>query len=284
MKILTNLLKFISILILTICLISVGIITIIFSTIFDKNYVEEKLEETNFYEETYKLVESNFENYIYQSGLDEEVLENICTKEKVKQDINIMLSNIYNGTKQNIDTTEIANNLDSNIDKLGIKNKQNESAIQQFVEHICNEYTDTIIHTKYENKINDMYTKITEKLNKIYEIVSIILVIDFIIIVVINNKKISKDFQYIGLALLATSFFELISMQIIISKVNINGIKILNDVFSKTVVTIIQDIISQVNSLALGSIIIGALVSSIYSARVISKKSGKTDDSNQENK
>ena len=87
MKILTNLLKFISILILTICLISVGIITIIFSTIFDKNYVEEKLEETNFYEETYKLVESNFENYIYQSGLDEEVLENICTKENVQKKI-----------------------------------------------------------------------------------------------------------------------------------------------------------------------------------------------------
>ena len=76
-------------------MISLGVMTIVFSTILDKNYVMQKLEETNFYADTYELVESNFENYIYQSGLDEEVLKNICTEEKVKKDINIMLSNIY---------------------------------------------------------------------------------------------------------------------------------------------------------------------------------------------
>ena len=57
MKVLKNLLKFIFITILTICMISLGIITIAFSTILDKNYVMQKLEETNFYADTYKLVE-----------------------------------------------------------------------------------------------------------------------------------------------------------------------------------------------------------------------------------
>ena len=133
MKVIINLLKFISITILTICLIILGITTIATSTILSKNYVTQKLEETDFYSGTYKLVESNFENYIYQSGLDEDVLKNICTQEKVKNDINIMLSNIYNGSNQTIDTTEIAENLNANIDKLGIKNNQNENAINEFV-------------------------------------------------------------------------------------------------------------------------------------------------------
>ena len=70
MKAIFNIIKFILITILVICLISIGVITIVSSTILNKEYITNKLEETNFYEETYELVKSNFENYIYQSGLD----------------------------------------------------------------------------------------------------------------------------------------------------------------------------------------------------------------------
>lgn len=280
MKVLKNLLKFIFITILTICMISIGIITIAFSTILDKNYVIQKLEETNFYTETYELVESNFENYIYQSGLDEEVLKNICTEEKVKQDVNIMLSNIYEGTNKEIDTTEIANNLNENIDKSGIKNKQNESAIQQFVKHICDEYTNTLVHTKYENQINNMYKKATEALNQIYQIILIVLVVDIIAIIAINNKKISKDIQHFGIALFATSAFELSVWQIIISKIDIQGIKIFNDVFSNSIVTIIQEILNQMASLALGTLVISIIFIAIYVAISVNKKSTKKDESN----
>ena len=185
MKVLVNLLKFIFIMILTVAIIGLGLFAIAFSTVLNKDYVVQKLEETDFYSGTYKLVESNFENYIYQSGLDEEVLDDICTEEKIKQDIQIMLSNIYNGTNQKIDTTEIANKLNGNIEKLGVKNRQNENAIQQFVTHICDEYTNTLIHTKYENKINEIYKKGTEILNKIYEIILVVFVIDIIAIIII---------------------------------------------------------------------------------------------------
>lgn len=267
MEILKNLLKFIFIAILTICMISIGMISIVFSTIFSKDYIMQKLEETNFYSGIYELVKSNFENYIYQSGLDEEVLDDICTEEKIKQDIQIMLSNIYNGTNQKIDTTEIANKLNGNIEKLGVKNRQNENAIQQFVTHICDEYTNTLIHTKYENKINEIYKKGTEILNKIYEFILVVFVIDIIAIIIINNKKISKDIQHIGIALLATSIFELSVWQIINLKVDIHGIKIFNDVFSKSVVVIIENTLEQVASLALGTIVIGAIFIIIYAAR-----------------
>lgn len=277
MKVLTNLLKFIFITILTICIIALTTITILFSTILDKNYVIQKLEETNFCVETYKLVESNFENYIYQSGLDEEVLKNICTEEKVKQDINIMLSNIYDGSNKKIDTTEIANNLNSNIEKSGIKNKQNENAIKQFVSHICEEYTNTLIHTKYENQMNNMYLKIVEKLNQIYKLLLIVSVVDIIAIIVINNKKISKNVQHCGIALFATSIFQLSVVQIINSKVYIEGIKIFNDAFSKSVVTIIQEILSQIASLALGVLVISIIFITIYVVIVAIKTPDKKE-------
>ena len=185
MKVLINLLKFIFITILTICLIALGAITVASSTVLDKNYVIQKLEETDFYSGTYKLVESNFEKYIYQSGLDEDVLKSICTEDKVKNDINLMLSNIYDGTNKTIDTAEISTNLNTNIDKLGIKTKQNEKAINEFVTHICNEYTDTLVHSKYENQINNVYKKAINNLNKVYNAILIVTVVDLILILII---------------------------------------------------------------------------------------------------
>ena len=281
MKVLTNLLKFILIMILTICMTAIGIITIAFSTVLNKDYVEQKLEETDFYSGLYKLVESNFENYIYQSGLDEEVLKEICSQDKVKKDINIMLNNIYSGTNQSIDTTEISEKLNANIDKSGIKNKQNESAINEFVKHICQEYTDTLVHSKYETEINKMYNKINTLLNKVYNTLLIVFVIDLILIIIINKKKISKDIQALGIALMSASIFQIVACQIITSNVDVKNIKIFNDVFSNCLVTIIQDVLNKINSLALGTCIFAVIILGIYVSIKVNKKTKDEPEQNE---
>lgn len=277
MKVLTNIIKFILMIILTISMISIGIITIISSTILDKNYVTEKLEETDFYKQTYELVVSNFENYIYQSGLDENVLENICTEEKVKQDLNIILSNIYEGTDKKIDTTEISEKLNKNIDDSGIKTSKNKDAIDKFVQHITEEYTDTLIHTKYENKINQYYTKIINILNKINNISIITFIVTIILIIIINKAKVSKILRNIGIALLATGMFNIVANQIILSKVNVAGIKIFNDTFSNSIVTIIQDILTKILNIGIGAIVVSILFLGIYVASQLIKKDNEQE-------
>lgn len=281
MKVLINLLKFIFIMILTVAIIGLGLVTIAFSTVLNKDYVVQKLEETDFYSGTYKLVESNFENYIYQSGLDEEVLKEICSQDKVKKDINIMLNNIYSGTNQSIDTTEISEKLNANIDKSGIKNKQNESAINEFVKHICQEYTDTLVHSKYETEINKMYNKINTLLNKVYNTLLIVFVIDLILIIIINKKKISKDIQALGIALMSASIFQIVACQIITSNVDVKNIKIFNDVFSNCLVTIIQDVLNKINSLALGTCIFAVIILGIYVSIKVNKKTKDEPEQNE---
>ena len=272
MKVLTKTIKFILVTILTICLISIGIISIVSSTILDKTYITEKMEETNFYKETYELVKSNFEKYIYQSGLDEEVLENICTEEKLQKDINTIISNIYDGTDEKINTTEIETNLNANIDKLGIKNSKNQKAIEQFVKHICDEYTETIIHTKYESQINAQYQKVISLLTKIHNVIMIILIIDAILLIIMNIKTASKIIQDLGIALFSSSIFKLSVCFIIMSKVNIEGIKILNDIFSKTLVTIITDVLTKIMSLGIGALLIAIILIIIYVIISVNKK------------
>ena len=268
MKVLTNLLKFILIVVLAVCSIAIGIIQIVTQTVLNKNYIIQKMEETNFYSETYKLVQSNFEKYIEQSGFEENILENICTEEKVKQDINLMISNIYEGANKTIDITEISDNLNANIDKLNIRDSKNQKAIEQFVEHICQEYTDTLVHTKYENDINKFYKEIVIKKDKIEKIVIIAMVIDVIVILIVNNKNIEKDFQSIGTAIFSSSAFELIACQIINLRVSIKGIKIFNDAFSDMIVAIIQNVISKVVSFGIATLMI-AIILIIINAIII---------------
>ena len=268
MKVLTNLLKFILIVVLAVCSIAIGIIQIVTQTVLNKNYIIQKMEETNFYSETYKLVQSNFEKYIEQSGFEENILENICTEEKVKQDINLMISNIYEGANKTIDITEISDNLNANIDKLNIRDSKNQKAIEQFVEHICQEYTDTLVHTKYENDINKFYKEIVIKKDKIEKIVIIAMVIDVIVILIVNNKNIEKDFQSIGTAIFSSSAFELIACQIINLRVSIKGIKIFNDAFSDMIVAIIQNVISKVVLFGIATLMI-AIILIIINAIII---------------
>ncbi len=271
MKVLLNIIKFIIITVLVICSIAMGILKIVSSTILEKEYIISKLEETNFYGETYELVKSNFENYIDQSGLDETVLNNICTKEKIKNDINIIVSNLYEGKDVNIDTTEIAQNLNNNIDNLKIKNTRNSKAIEQFVEQICKEYTETILHTKYENKVNQIYKESKETIHLVYTACLMGIVISGLLVLVINFKKVSKDLQDIGITALATSAFNIIACKIVTSKINIEGIKIFNDTFSKAIVIIIKDVISKIKMLGFIELLIGMVLIIIYSIIVFAK-------------
>lgn len=251
MKVVINILKFIIMLILVVCILFLGIKNIAFSTILNKDYVLNKFDETNFYSGTYELVESGFENYIAQSGLEEEVLNNICTEEKVKNDIGIIINNIYNGTNEEIDTTEIANNLNANIDKLDVRTSQNKSALDKFVQQICTEYKNTILNTKYENTIHDLLNKTITIITKLQTIVIIVTVIAGICLILLNIKNIFKLIGNIGTILLTSAITVLIFINLINANINISAIKLFNNVFSNSIVTILQDILSKINNFGL---------------------------------
>lgn len=272
MKGILKIVKFILITIITICITAIILISTISSTILKEQYITKKLEETNFYSETYELVKSNFENYIYQSGLEEEVLNGICTQEKVIKDINIIISNIYEGSNETIGTEEISQKLNENIANLNIKNTD---SVKQFVSHICDEYVNTIIHTQYENKINDVYKEVTQLLNKSLTGFIISTIFFVVLLILTNINQMSKMVQDAGITLLATSSLGLISCKILTDKVYISGIKIFNETFSKVIVTIIQDIISNIVKIENTLLITSVIVIIVYVIISITKDSKK---------
>lgn len=61
MKVGKKILNFIFVLVIALSFTFIGVKSVVFKTIFNKEYVLEQMETNNFYSETYKLVESGFE-------------------------------------------------------------------------------------------------------------------------------------------------------------------------------------------------------------------------------
>jgi len=176
------------------------------------------------------------------------------------------------GTNEKIDTSEISNNLNSNIDKENVRTSSNSKAIDEFVEHICQSYKDTIISTSYENTINEKYSKITQKITKVQNILIIAIIISIIGVIALNVKDILKLLFWTESAVLSSAVMQLAITTVIKSKVNIDGIKIFNDAFSNIVVTIIKDILSKINIIAGKFIIVYFILVVIYAIIILTQK------------
>lgn len=262
MRILKKIIIFILALILTISILAYILIEVFYSSILNENYVLAKLEETDYYNKTYELVESNFENYIQQSGLDEEVIKNIITKEKVKKDTQNILNNIYCGLSEEISTDEIRNQLNKNIEDSLKDRKLTETekdSIESFVDKICNEYKNTIIHTNYENQISNIYQKIINYIEIGKKILVLFMGSSAILIISINARKIYKSISALGVALVSSGAMFMMLNVYINTKIKIHTITLLNDIISTTLRDILQEILHKLNIYGLSLLLIGIL-------------------------
>ncbi len=246
MKILIQIIKIVLIMMLSV-LISILILTnITNTTILNKSYILEKLEQSNYYSETKKEIQSNFENYILQSGLQQDVIENIVTEDKIKIDTKIIISNIYDETYKEIDTEEIERNLKNNIQKSleGTKiSETQQNSINKFIEKICSQYKETILHTKYETKINSEITKISKYVKLIKNIIISILVVLILIVLVINYKEILRGIAQIGIALTSSGIMYFLINIFIGYKIKIENILILNNSVSQVIREVANNIL-----------------------------------------
>lgn len=263
MKIATNILKFIFILILTLCIIILIASKICTSTILSEQYIKDKLEETDYYTEIYNIVESNLENYIGQSGLDEEVFKNIITKEKVKEDTNKIIENIYENKEQEINADEIKTNLNNNIVKsLNGKSLSStqKNALNEYLDKIANEYTSTILHTKYEKNISNKMLTVNDVLPKVNKFCMLLATISLVMLLIFNIKEIEGLISQIGVSILTPGIFYFILYTFINKKVKVNNLTIFNEAFSKTAVNILNEILNNIQKLSSELIICGLVM------------------------
>ena len=217
-----KLISYILTFLLIITLIALVLITCVKEKALTSDNVLKMFDNTNFYENTYKTLNENFSNYMEQSGLDESVIKDICTEDDVKNGVETILGNIYEGTNNEINSESVREKLVSNINNSlsGTKiTPDMQKAIDTFVDTIVNEYTSTMSHFKYESQINDVYSKVN-KLTKFGEKAGIVAVIAFVVVLLLLNiKNINRFLGQIGISLTSSGAFLLIS-NFIVSDIN----------------------------------------------------------------
>lgn len=266
-----NILRYTIAIILTILIITFLLINLLSSTILSEKYILAKLDETNYYNKMYEYVQSSFENYIYQSGLDENVLDNIVSKDKIEKDTKIIIGNIYDGLNEKIDTQEIKDNLNANINN-SLKNQKinstQQSAIDKFVDEIANEYTNVMSHTKYETQINNVYSKYMKYIDLVKKAMLILIAVAIILIVLLCLHRVYRIFSTVGVSMLASGTVFAITNWYITSKIKVQTITILNDAISDCVRNILQELLStiknQASVLVLGGICLIVIPSLIH--------------------
>lgn len=251
MKLVKTIIKYIITIIIAIFTILFLVVNLASSTVLNKNYVLSKLEETDYYSKIYEEVKSNFENYIHQSGLEENVLENIILKEKVKKDTELIISNLYDGLEEKIDTQEIRENLNKNIEKSLGNSKlvvTQKNAINTLIDKICDEYTTTISHYEYEKQINNLYMKIMKNMDVAKKAILVVIAISIILLLLLNIRRIYKLFSLLGVSLVASGVFFVIVNIFINMKIKVQTILILNDAISATLRNILTELLNSINS------------------------------------
>ena len=256
MKLAIKILKAVLVLVLTAVIIGIVTIKVASSTILDEAYAHKMLQTSKYYDNLHEEIKSAFENYIGPSGIDEIILDDVCSVEDIQKDTETILGNIYEGTDKKVNTDEIKKRI---IDKINQKVKEQEeiitdkmqASINKFAETVADEYISTISHTEYEEKINEAYKKITK-------------IVEF-----------SQKALFIA-ALLSSGTFITATYYIINSKVKVSQFKILNNSISLVLQNIVTDILNMfVNIgwilLAIGivAIIVGNII------KIINTEEGK---------
>lgn len=255
--------RFIIELILTIAIISFILINLISSTILSKSYILSSLEKTDYFSKISKQLEENFENYIQQSGLDEDVLKNVVTKEKIEKDSKKIITNIYDDFYEEISTQELTQNLQKNIQE-SIGNRTltsaEQKAIDEFINQIVKEYKSTISNLEYEKQINSGYKKIMKYVSPAKKVAVVVIGICAVILILLNLKRTYKIGTNFGISFLASGAILTIIDIYIKTKLDIRYITILNDAISDVIRHIAESVIGTISKDGIVLIICGLIL------------------------
>ncbi len=249
MKIIKTILNIILSFLLILIIILTIFANILENKILNKNYILSKLEEVQAYLQISREVQSGFENYIYQSGLPKDIIENIATEEIIKQDVQSIINYMYDGTDIKISNGKVKEDLDNKIntyiESQDIKlNNQGKENIKKFESLIITEYIKNVnVSDVMYEKVHYGIQKLNNINNKIGNLPIIAICVVVILLIIINIKNLLVAINYLGITLLSTGIILRLGTNLIFKNVDIDNLLILANSISSVISSIIKDIL-----------------------------------------
>lgn len=219
-------------------------ITIILFTIFNQNFMAQQLNETNYYEKLYTNIKLEMSYYVTQSGLSDDILNNIFDKELLRRTTEKMLDNFYNNKDNTINKTSIEENLMNNINE-ELKDykltEEDKTSIDKFITQMSSTYEMEISYSNILNKYHNSF-------NRIYHILvalDILCIALFIINYFITRYTLKE--RNIIISLLTTTILITIIHLYLSNTLDLGHLEFYNDIISNLINYTYQSIMSIFN-------------------------------------
>lgn len=219
-------------------------ITIILFTIFNQNFMAQQLNETNYYEKLYTNIKLEMSYYVTQSGLSDDILNNIFDKELLRRTTEKMLDNFYNNKDNTINKTSVEENLMNNINE-ELKDykltEEDKTSIDKFITQMSSTYEMEISYSNILNKYHNSF-------NRIYHILvalDILCIALFIINYFITRYTLKE--RNIIISLLTTTVLITIIHLYLSNTLDLGHLEFYNDIISNLINYTYQSIMSIFN-------------------------------------
>lgn len=219
-------------------------ITIILFTIFNQNFMAQQLNETNYYEKLYTNIKLEMSYYVTQSGLSDDILNNIFDKELLRRTTEKMLDNFYNNKDNTINKTSVEENLMNNINE-ELKDykltEEDKTSINKFITQMSSTYEMEISYSNILNKYHNAF-------NRIYHILvalDILCIALFIINYFITRYTLKE--RNIIISLLTTATLITIIHLYLSNTLDLGHLEFYNDIISNLINYTYQSIMSIFN-------------------------------------
>lgn len=236
-------------------LLSLSLILIL--TVFNEDYVLDLLNNHNYYQELYDNTLEEVSYYLEQSGLNEEVLNNVISVKSLKKEIITTIDNLYTNQKITVNTEEFQNNLTTNINNYIKDNNirvDNKDTVNILTKKLVNIYEEEISY-------NNTFEKVRPIFNKAYKLTKIVLYLSIIVSIItyLINRYIFKDRNII--ASLFTNFVILVGLVLYTRyTIDINNIFFYNTSISNILMEFINSVLKCMLVTGIVSFILGLFI------------------------
>ena len=252
-------------------IVLLSLLTLLKTTIYNKDYIKDTLQKSNYFKLVSDSIDNNMKDYMVSSGIDESVLNDLYTKEEIKEDIFNYIDNVYNGSLVEFNENKIKQRLTDNINNYySSKNItiSDKKAVDDFVNNMSSIYKSEI---RFYDTLNN-YIKLLKKSQKIITISIIILVG---LVVIPFAYLVYKRFNYIGIIMSSGGLMLLFIRYMVYNRIDYNNVLIVSDNFSLILRKVLNDIANQMTIYAYTLLVIGLLTSLLISIYKPNKKHKK---------
>lgn len=238
-------------------------------TILNESYLLDKIEENNYYEKLSSTIKEEMSYYVVQTGLSEEVLDNVFTKEMLEKDVKSVINSFYTNKKFVVNTEMVRKNIETNINNYLQNNNKvvsDTSSLNQFIDQVVDIYKTSLDFAINLEEISPYVYKINNILNYV-----IIACVVFIIISALCLAIFMKEVP-LSISMFTFGILFVLAYFLIKAYIDIDNIVFYDENISNIIKVVFNDIIDKIKLFGIIGFILG-IISSASNGIIKHKKS-----------